>query len=112
MSEIINVQATSTFIGKEDHGIFTVGVHLSGNGIGSMYGGFMYQTVPEYHVLAIIELLRVFDVGQWEKIPGKFCRAKLEGNRVVAVGHLISEIWFSFDAFREDSMAGVRKGLV
>jgi hypothetical protein len=111
MSEIVNVKATSTFIGKEDHGVFTIGVELSGSGIGIMYGGYGYTNMPEYHVLAMIELIRVFDVAQWEKIPGKFCRAKLEGSRVVAVGHLIEDIWFSFDNYREDAKAGVRKVL-
>ena len=46
-----------------------------------------------------MELLSTLEVNQWEELEGQYIRVKTEKQKIVAVGHLIKDKWFSFEEF-------------
>lgn len=69
----------STFLGQEDHGIFTAMLHCEGDGVGISVGGYGLDAWSEednrrigtsYGLEHIKAILRVAGVDTWEKLPG------------------------------------------
>lgn len=70
----------STFLGVEDHGIFTAMVHVSYGGSGQGIGGYALDTYAEatkerhgtaYGMEWVRRFLNAAGVDSWEKLPGR-----------------------------------------
>lgn len=44
----------------------------------------------------IVMTLKTLEVSNWNKLPGTFCRIRRDRGRIVAVGHIIKDQWFTF----------------
>lgn len=106
--EIRNCTIKSTELGIEDHGIFTATLHLEGDSWGVSFGNYWLDTwdrkpgVPTTNTDgygAIIAIMKALGVNNWESLPGKYIRAKFNGNKIVAVGHIMKDTWFSFEEY-------------
>lgn len=106
MREIKNAKITNTFLGIEDHGIFTFILNFD-------YGS-MNQGSPSYSldksdsdgniigygagIKAIRKILETLDLYQWENLKDSLVRVKInEHNLISAIGHIIKDQWFEFD---------------
>lgn len=115
MNDILNAQITSTELG-EYHGCLTVHLIVEGNGWGCGYGGYVldrwcaepgrYESRDGYG--AIIELMKTVGVESWEELKGKYIRVKLNEpfGRVIAIGNLLKDKWFSFKEYFEKTRNG------
>jgi hypothetical protein len=92
----------STFLGYEDHGIFTGILDLdyggSGQGAGTLCLDYNdrdserhVETTPGGVHRWVTGCLRAFGVDQWEKIPGRTCIAIIEGGMVRGLKPLPTE---------------------
>jgi len=99
-----NVKITGTFLGREDHGIFTCQLHISGDSWGCAFGGYSLDTYDQkkkdrvgtaYGMDFINSILETLEVSEWEKLPGTYCRVRLEDRKVIEIGHLIKPKWFN-----------------
>lgn len=101
MSEIRNAKIKTTFLGVEDHGIFTSIVHLEWEGAGQGFG--MYNIGGKFPsnmgTKFLRELLEVVGVEKWEDLPGTFVRVKSGSMKIHAIGHIIKDRWFSPEEF-------------
>lgn len=108
MTEITNAKITDTFLGM-DHGCITAWVTLEGNSWGCSYGGYClghWSCKPGEHnspygLGAIVELMKALEVESWEALKGQYVRIESEGwgGRVLRIGHLMKEKWFSFEDY-------------
>lgn len=107
---IENAEITSTFLGYEDHGIFTFNIMLKGDGWGVGYGGRALdgyiekegERVPHQEAMSIItEILNVVGVKKWEDLKGKHVRVENNGlgRAVTKIGNLIEDKWLDLDSF-------------
>lgn len=90
---ISNARITSTCIGYEAHGIFSVNVHFEGDGWSQGTGHYFAEKCL---VDWIKGMLRVGEVERWEDLPGKLVKVKRYEpiDRIVAVGHVIKNVWY------------------
>ncbi|MGY3748096.1 hypothetical protein ACWN8P_12630 [Vagococcus salmoninarum] len=107
---IENAIVTSSFLGREDHGILTFYLTLKGKGWGVSVGGYALDEysqelkvrVPvQKGFQAIAEILKVIGVDSWEKIPGTSIRCETTGlgGTVFKIGNLIEDNWIDFKSF-------------
>ena len=105
--EILNALITGTFLGYEDHGIFTfwIDVDISGGGcvgIGNYaldeFSHDEGKRVFKGHGLEpIARILDTVGVDSWEELKGKYIRIKSEGwgTTVDEIGNLMDDKWFN-----------------
>lgn len=91
--ETKNARIRSTFLGKEDHGIPTAIVSLD-YGVSVQGFGTHDLRYEKYGIPYLMSILETLEVDSWEKLPGTFCRAKADGGKVYAIGHIIKDQWF------------------
>ena len=103
MIEIKNAKITSTFLGREDHGIPTCFVHLDYGSSAQGFGGYDLR-FPSYGIDFITKILSTLEVASWEKLPGTYCRAKADRCCVQAIGHITKDQWFSPTPDNEDTV--------
>lgn len=98
---VYNCEIKRTMLGFEDHGIMTCDLTLEGDGWGCAFGGFKMDSPKGME--CIKELLKTLKTDTWEQLKGQYIRVVTKGEfgRVVAVGHLIEDRWFSFKNFFE-----------
>ncbi len=94
MNSTDNMKIDHTQLGPEDHGILTAFVHLRKGSIGCGFGGLDLRAEGEAQRF-IEGVLKVVGVRKWEDLPGKYVRARLEGRRLVAIGHITDDKWFN-----------------
>jgi hypothetical protein len=109
-SMIENAQITSTKLGQE-HGCLTADIFVEGHGWQCAFGGYCldkwcvgigeHRSVDGYG--AIIELMKVLEVESWEQLKGQYIRVESEGwgGRILKIGHLMKDKWFSFEEYFE-----------
>lgn len=93
-TEINNARIVSTYIGGWDGSLpppLVVGVMFEGDGWGQGSGYWSGHT--EDIVAGVCKALRV---SCWEKVVGSLCRVKWADGRLVAVGHIIKDQWYTF----------------
>jgi len=106
--EIRNAQITSTMLGVEDHGILTCYLVCEWQGTGCGFGGYalnqydasLKKRIADGHAAqAIPEIMSVVGVSKWEDLPGKYIRIAETGlgGKIVKIGNLIEDKWFSFE---------------
>lgn len=93
--EIENARITSTHLGFEDHGIFSLNVQFAGPGWGQGTGHFFADNGTSDLVKGII---RAVGVERWEDLPNKYCRLRraYKASRIEAIGNLLEDKWFEF----------------
>lgn len=96
-----NARIKDTFLGIEDHGIFTAVVYLEGDGWGQGFGTYCFgsketSTPEQNHNLSlfITEVLRIAGVESWEELPGKMVRMEGTNSQIHRIGHIFREDWF------------------
>src|SRR5215472_18115765 len=102
---IENCKITSTFLGVEDHGIFTCYVTCEGDGWSCGFGGYgldqwdaaaKIRIGTAYGMKFIMAILSTLELEKWESLKGTHCRVEAEGwgGKIVRIGHLIKDKWF------------------
>lgn len=105
---ILTATIRSTFLGVEDHGVFTYILNLdvsdsTGQGFGT-YSLDSYDDTKErrtgtaYGAESIMQILDVVGVGKWEDLQGKNIRIQRESGAwsatITRIGHIIKDKWF------------------
>jgi hypothetical protein len=95
--ETRNAIIKKTFLGIEDHGIFTATLTLNYGGTEQGFG--MHDlTYEAYGIKYLRSILKAVGVESWEDLVGTPIRAKCEFTKVHAIGHLIEDKWFEPEA--------------
>ena len=98
-----NAVIGETFLGYEDHGIFTAYIQLRGSGWVQSFGGYSLDTYDEEEKKRvstafagdwITSVLNTLKVPSWEKVRGQAVRMRSDGQKIVSIGHLIDDKWF------------------
>ncbi len=100
MSALIeNGRVESTTLGVEHHGHLTAELHLKFDGSAQSYGGWSFDDSAGFCAASIRGLLEALRVERWEDIRGAYVRVRRAEpyGRIVAIGHILEERWFSFD---------------
>ena len=104
-SKIENAKITNSILG-EDHGCLVAYITVEGDGWGCAFGGYVLDHWFGPHgetrgAGAIVELLKALDLISWEQLVGTYVRARTEGpgGRVLAIGHIYKNQWFSFEEY-------------
>ena len=120
-TEILNAEITNTKLGEE-HGCLTADLTIEGSGWGCVFGGYCldhwFAKPGEHHSSdgygAIIELMKTLEVDSWESLKGQYVRVEIEGwgGKILRVGHLMKDKWFSFKDYFEQvkEMQEVKEG--
>lgn len=96
--EIINGVATVGVNVTFDHG----GCTLGGNTCGRLIPGDKSINGSRYGMDAILWLMAVAGVDKSSKIEGKYVRVAFgKDERACFIGHIVKDIWFSFDWLAE-----------
>lgn len=119
MMDTHNAKIVDTFLGREDHGIFTyiVTVEYSrghqGFGIYSLDDGTLtnegegFRRGTVFGMEMIIQLLDVLGVESWEKLKGTPCRIQVDGT-IKGIGHFMKDRWLNTAELYE-SLKGLDK---
>lgn len=106
--EIKNAVIEKTFLGKEDHGIFTFNLSLDYGGTGQGFGNYGLDDWNEEQgkrmgcgssIDLIKEILEIVGVYSWEDLPGKHIRVQAYSHKVIAIGHFLHDKWFNIEDF-------------
>lgn len=89
--ETENALIKDVYLGLEDHNILTYNISLDYGGSGQGFGNYNCNENLSTHLKP---LLAVFDVREFNKLKGLPCRVKRENGMVVAIGHIINNVWF------------------
>jgi hypothetical protein len=102
--ETKNALIESTYLGCEDHGIFTCNLILDYGGGGQRFGGYSMdkhngernansrRIGTAYGCEFIKRILDTLGVESWERLPNTHIRVKAT---VHAIGHILKDKWFS-----------------
>jgi hypothetical protein len=91
--ETRNAIIESTFLGIEDHGIFTCSLGLDYGSLHQFFG--MHNlSYKDYGVAYLRKILEVVGVNSWDELKDKPIRVKCEHTGVHAIGHIIEDKWF------------------
>jgi hypothetical protein len=103
VSIIENAEIRSTFLGIEDHGLFTCNLALRGESWGQGFGGYtLDEWSPEerrrkgtaYGLEFIKGILGCLEIEEWEKLPGTALRIERKDGRIIKIGHYLKDKWF------------------
>lgn len=87
-----NAKITSSFLGKEGHGIPSFMLECKVGGSSQGFGGYSLRH-PSYHDL-IFKILDAVGAESWEKLAGSYCRIRRnDPGRIVAIGHITEDRW-------------------
>ena len=99
-TQIFNGEIVDTFLGVEDHGILTSYVFVQFGGSHQGYGG--YGLDNRYCAAWIKGVCRAVGVDNWKDLKGKYVRIQREDGRIICIGHIVEERWYSHqDTIRE-----------
>ncbi len=120
---IHNAKILDTFLGIEDHGLFTWAITFSyGDGSVQGSGHRVLAMPPNYkreewtHTSdlagqTILRVVQALDVESWEKLPGTLCRVRRRpGGDIAAIGHYMRDHWFDYEKLSENYTAGEGPG--
>ena len=109
--EISNVKITDVSLTMADHGCLTFFITVEGSGIGVSIGGYCighgYLGAKDFKsengkgLVAMMKIMDVVGVTNWEDLKGKYCRIKSDGwsSCVTTIGNIIDDKWFDMDEF-------------
>lgn len=87
-----NARIDSTFLGREDHGIFTAFLYLDYGGGGQGFGGYVLK--DKYAYVFVSRVLETVGASSWENLPGKHVRVCVEQGKALGIGHIIEDKWY------------------
>jgi hypothetical protein len=99
-----NARITSTWLGREDHGIFTAYIELEFGGAMQSFGGYGLDAHdPDTRgrigrpqgIEFLAGVLRATGVDRWESLVGTLVRVRRENGLIVAIGHIVEDRWFA-----------------
>lgn len=99
-----NAVITSTSLGAEDHGIFTVSLCLEYESGVQCFGGYAMDSYDKikkrrvgtaYGLEFIKRVMDTVGVTEWSQLAGKHIRAEAEHIKVHAIGHIVKDKWFN-----------------
>ena len=98
--QIKNAKITQTFLGLEDHGIFTATITLDYGGSGQSFGGYSFsgEEIPaksDYCGYFVRRVMEIVGVNSWEELKGEKIRVKASHSKVEAIGNLLEGNWFN-----------------
>lgn len=104
MEEIENAVIDRTYLGPEDHGIFTVCIMAKGDCWGQGFGNRCLGNARGGHSAGIDYLwaiLKTLELRSWEELPGTLIRVrrKTPGGPIAAIGHIMKDKWLDDDEF-------------
>lgn len=106
-----NAKIKSTFLGMEDHGIWTFSLNLDYGSAGQSAEGFCLDEPRHKNekfigrfgtskgMQAIMEICKVVGVDSWEELPNKYIRVKANYEKVYAIGNMLEDKWMDFEKF-------------
>lgn len=103
--KIENAIITDTYLGVE-RGYLTARIDLDGGGWCCSFGDYVLghwdytsKISSGYAAWVISELLKTIGVKSWEQLSDTYVRVKRGGwgGRIVAVGNILHDKWFSFE---------------
>lgn len=93
-TEILNAKISKTYLGFEDHGIYTCYLTLDFDGYVQSFGGYFLESYSDM----IQNILKAVGVDSWESLTGKYVRVK-KGTKysspIVSIGHIVNDVWYS-----------------
>lgn len=105
---IRNARIDSTWLGREDHGIFTFSLGLDFGDFHQGYGQYALDGPAEprggarvgtaFGCAAIMGVLDVLQVPKWEALVGTPVRVRYEDHAPQAIGHFIENRWLDLKA--------------
>ncbi len=108
IAQIVNAQIKSTFLGREDHGIFIAYIRLDYGGSQQAFGGYTLGSTSEksehkhnrnqsckFGIKFLLQVLDILEVEDWEHLPGTKLRVdKKEWGDIYGIGHYLKDNWF------------------
>jgi hypothetical protein len=100
--EIANAKIDRTFLGIEDHGIFTFILYLDYGGSGQGYGTHALDNFDKklearvgtaFGCEFIMQVLQTVGVYSWEELKGKHIRVKRDDFKIYAIAHILKNNW-------------------
>jgi len=116
---IANARIESTFLGVEDHGIFTFSLMLDYGGSGQGFGQYGLDSWDEkegrrvgtaYGVEMIKAILEVVGVEKWEALEGQLVRTRATHSSISAIGHVLQNQWLDPKILYERSKEFEKEG--
>lgn len=80
-----------------DHGVWTSTIHLEAEGCSQGYGGYRMHEGP-WMALWVRGICETLGVDDWAKVAGSYVRVRRDGPKILAIGHIVEDRWFDFDA--------------
>ena len=108
---IVNARITDTFLGINDHGIFTFSINIEMAGgtcqIGNYSHGYTENGRVHYdeeNLEAICRVLEVVGVDSWEQLKGQYIRVEYNGHGagIHTMGNLMKDEWVNLKEFFSD----------
>lgn len=111
MSEISNAQIEKVSLTMRDHGCLTYYIDLRiGKGSFCSYGGYCighgYLGADHFDGMgagleAMMRIMDVVGVENWEELNGKYCRVEHDGwgSTIKRIGNLLEDKWFDQEEF-------------
>jgi len=103
---IENARIESTFLGREDHGVFTFMIHLQGPSWCQSFGGTFLEykspeRVPTAAALALIDIVEALGAGSWEGLAGRLCRVESGEpyGPITAIGNVLDDRWVRMEDY-------------
>lgn len=106
---ILNVKITDTRLTMREHGVLTFHVFFEGQctgGFGGYIMGHGYLGASQFDgdgsgLVAMMKVMDVVGVSDWEKLPGQYIRIVDPGlgGVVTKIGNIVNDKWFDIDAF-------------
>ena len=95
-NEILNAQIVDTFLGIEEHGIFTSFLRISTSAFVVEVGGYDLETKSTEFIRTFLTTLEKV---RWEDLAGTYIRIVKDGDKVHKIGHIMKDKWLDFDEF-------------
>lgn len=109
MQNIVNGKIIKTELGTKDIPVFTCSLWIEMESGVCSFGGYALDTYNKEKgervgtaigFSAIMKLMEVLEVGNWEDLKGTYVRCKINADTSIShIGHLMKDKWFSFGVF-------------
>jgi hypothetical protein len=86
----------------EDHGNLSAYVNLSYGGSGQGFGGYALDN--DFASVFIRKVMEVVGVTKWEDLRGKSVRVIGDDYRIVSLGNIIKDVWFTPSDYLMDKL--------
>jgi hypothetical protein len=109
--KMTNAVIEKTMLGFEDHGLLTAFLFVRFDGCSHQgFGGYgLGDMSANYCGLFVKRVLKVVGVTEWGSLVGRNIRVRHDRGMIVAIGHIIDDVWFEprveFEALNNGGVA-------